>query len=242
MWWNISIEIHTRTFFFTICRLIRIPARIKICVNSLHTYQKWRLCKNKTIWGKFAKQTICIKIKIPRKIFQIFNCEHFMWKLKEVLKCWGKKLNWNRIFIWLRKASRKNFSYCRFWGQLVIFKKKKKVVSTPLVLLHLLRRSENVALALACQAIPRQVEQSFSMGVQSLMLLQLCRNLLVTYADHPKILGTDPLSRFCRLNHIPASTESSSSSCRQYKLAVLIIWSSPSVFPDVKDFFILLVK
>lgn len=80
------------------------------------------------------------------------------------------------------------------------------------------------------------------MGVQSWMLLQLRGNLPVTYADHPKILGTHPLSRFFRLNHIPASTESSSSSCRQYKLAVLITWSSTSVFPDVKDFFILLVK
>lgn len=147
------------------------------------------------------------------------------------------------FLILLRKARKKNLCYCFFPGSTC--DKNKKVVYTPLLLILSPSQKEwRCGTGTWWPSHPQWVwVGSFYMGVQSWTLFQLRGNLAVTYADHPKILGIDPLSCFCRLNHIPASIESSSSSCRQYKLvAVLIIWSSVSIFPDVKDFFILVVK
>lgn len=55
----------------------------KNCVNSTVT-KKWRSCKNKTtckFGSSLQNGLICVKIKIPRKIFLLFSLEHLMWKL-----------------------------------------------------------------------------------------------------------------------------------------------------------------
>lgn len=60
------------------------------------------------------------------------------------------------IFYLIEKSKWKEFLLLLFPGSTC--DRKKKVVSTPLVLIHLLRRSKNVALALACLAILSWVE------------------------------------------------------------------------------------